>query len=910
VENLVGRASERERLDELLRKAVEGRGGALALVGEPGIGKTALLEHARERADGAFRVLVATGAEAEADLPFAALLTLLRPVLDGLAALPAVQRRALEGALAVGPPTPADSLAVHAGALALLTRAAHERPVLVVIDDAHWLDPASSDALLFAARRLEGEPVAMLLALRPQEGRILDLDGVECVTIGALEAAEAAELLHGRGLPAAVVEQLHAATTGNPLALLEAPQHLTDGQRAGREPLGDPIALGPDVQAAFRCRLEQLPQRTRTALLLVAAAGAEPLERIAAAGAELSDLEPAESAGLITLGATEARFRHTLVRAAAYADAPAPERRAAHRALAAHTQGARRAGHLWAAATGADPDAADSLEAAADEARVRTGYVAAALAAERAAQLSATAEERARRLALAAQDRLASGDPARAAELAQAALALSPDPAVSAELLGVLGAIELVRGSLDDGHQRLVEAAAKVAEADPGRAAFLLASAAMANYMAGRVASGLEANERAHALAQRAGGRIEAVVAIMLGGGRILAGQDGGDGQRALLDRWPDAIDETILIPAAPQLAGALLCLGWVERYDDAEAFADRVERLAAEYGAGGALPYLAGRLELDLRRGDWTQARARTGTALRVADATGQVVHRSLSLTVLARLDAAMGLQAECRAAVDELHGFAETAGMRPMRAYGRAALGLLELGLGQMERAVVHLDETARLCEEYGQRDPSVVPYAPDRVEALFRVGEVERAEAALLEFEAMAAGVRRPWPTAAAARCRGLLAAEDAFETCFARAYAAHGESASPFERARTELCHGERLRRARRVTEARERLRCALEAFEALGAQPWAERARHELRAAGGAAGPARIPIARELTPQELEIALAVAAGATNREVASAFYVSPKTVEVHLTRVFRKLGIRSRTELAAVVGNAAE
>ncbi len=413
---IVGRAHEKSRVRDLILN-----GGALAVVGEPGIGKTALLEYARAAAPAL--VLRATGAEAERDLPFAALLTLLRPVLHLLDRLPAVQVRALEGALALGPPGLADRLVVHAAALGLLSAAAERQPVLAIVDDAHWLDDASADALLFVARRLEGERVALLLALRPVEGQSLPLAGIEQLTLGGLGRREAGELLSE--VPGIVVERLHRATAGNPLALLEAPAHLPAEQLAGRDPLGDPLPVGPGVQAGFRRRLERLPQRTRTALLLVAAAGAEPLGQVAAAGAELgvtlSDLEPAEREHLVEADVDEVRFRHPLVRAAAYRDAPAPERRAAHRALAAHTAGARRANHLWAAATGLDDEAATALESAAGEARSRTGFSAAALGMERAARLTPPGDARALRLLAAANDRVMGGDTTRAFALARQA---------------------------------------------------------------------------------------------------------------------------------------------------------------------------------------------------------------------------------------------------------------------------------------------------------------------------------------------------------------------------------------------------------------------------------------------------------------------------------------------------------
>ena len=614
---------------------------------------------------------------------------------------------------------------------------------------------------MFAARRLEGEPVALVFALRPGEGGALDLTGVEQLAVAGLGPADVAVLL---GLPVALADQLHAATHGNPLALLEARETLTPAQFSGRDSLADPFPVGPAVQAAFRRRLERLPERTRLALTLVAAAGAEALDEIAAAAADLhitlSDLAPAETAGLVTLDVTDVRFRHPLVRAAAYADAPAPDRRSVHAALAGHTDGPRRAGHLWAAASGPDAVAAAALEAAAGEARARTGYDAAALFGERAGRLSVEPGARARRLAGAAQDRLMSGDVARAAALAGEAME-EADSAVAVDMLGLLGSIDLIAGSLDDGYRRLSEAADQVAAEDPARGAWLLATAAMAFYMGGHAPSALETTERAYALAQRAGDRIEAVVGILLGGGRIIAGLDDGDGQRALLDRWPDAIDESVLIPAAPHLTGALQFLGWVERYDEAEEFAGRVERMAREFGAGGALPVLLGRLEIDLRRGAWADARVRTSAALRLADASGQRMQKALPMTVVARLDAAMGLEAECRATVDELFSLAAHSGMGPMRVYGLAALGLLELGLGRSGTAVEHLDEAERICVALGQRDPSIVPFAPDRIEALVREGDEERAEAVLADFEAMARRVRRAWPTAAAARCRGLLA-----------------------------------------------------------------------------------------------------------------------------------------------------
>ena len=778
---LVGRARERERLDRLV---VE-RGAALAVVGEPGIGKTALLDYARGRAE---RVLNATGAETERDLPFAGLLALLLPLLPQLDRLPTVQARALKGALALGPPAPADRFGVHAATLALLAAAADEQPLLMVVDDAHWLDEASAEALLFVARRLAGEPIALLFALRPAEGGRLDLAGVERLAVDGLARSETAELL--RGVAPEVLDQLHAATAGNPLALLEAPAHLPAEQLAGRDPLGEPLPVGPGVQAGFRRRLEQLPVRTRTALLLAAAAGTEPLARIFQAGAELgvtlADLAPAQAGQLVELADDRVDFRHPLVRAAAYQDAPAPQRRAAHRALAAHTEGARRANHLWAAAFGADETAATALETAAAEARGRTGIAAAALALERAARLTAPGDARAARLLGAAQDRLTGGDAARAIELAHRARGEARDAVLRAEIDGLLGATSMLVGSLEEGIDTLSAAAELIAEVDPERGAWMLSSAAVVSNMAGRIPLGLEKSLRAYELGRHAGGSTELIFGLLLAASRIMSGQTLSERERALLSRWPETLDERILRPGAPHLIGQLPLRTWMEDYDAADAYAASVEAMVAETGAIGALPLLrAAQVEIDLRRGDWARARARASEAMRLSDETGQIVSRSLPAMILARLHAAMGLEAECRAVVSEMTAFAEFVGIGSANVYGQAALGLLELGLGRVERAAEHLDEAARLCSAYGQFDPSIVQHHPDRIEAHIRAGHAEQAEAALREFAAMAERTGRRWPLACVARCRGML--EDDFDAWFERAY----DEISPFELGRSEL-----------------------------------------------------------------------------------------------------------------------
>ena len=362
--------------DAFLAEAGEGRGGALALVGEPGVGKSALLRAARARAGGAMHVLSATGAEAETDLPFAALLSLLRPVLDRVGVLPEVQRQALEGALALGPPAAADLLAVHAAALGMLIAAGQQRPLLLLVDDAHWLDPRlGAGAAVRGAAAGGGTSGCCWRCGRRRDGRSTSAASSSSRRPGLGRARRgAARRAAGRALPAAVVERLHSPRPAirwrcwRHRATCSAPAR---GARSARRP----AAGRPRGAGCFRRRLERLPAPTRTALLLAAASGNEPLYRLEArrASASLADLAAAEAADLIEVERGGVRFRHPLVRAAAYGDAPAPERRAVHAALADRTTGARRADHLWAAAAGPDEEAAAALEAAADDARARTG---------------------------------------------------------------------------------------------------------------------------------------------------------------------------------------------------------------------------------------------------------------------------------------------------------------------------------------------------------------------------------------------------------------------------------------------------------------------------------------------------------------------------------------------------------
>jgi len=397
-----------ERIEALLARARSGESGVLAVRGEPGIGKTALLREARARASDGFSVLSATGVEGESDIPYAALLTLLAPIRSLIGLLPEVQRTALVGALALGPPSGADKLAVGAAVLGLLDAAAERRPLLAVVDDAQWLDSASAGALLFAARRLGAERIVLLLGIRDAEGAELSLAGLTEVSLRGLDHPAVRELLTrgsgGRAPSDALVDGLVAATAGNPLALLELPASLSPDQLAGGgDPLADLPAIGARLRSAFLRRVQALPDRTRRVLLLAAASSSERIEPVAGATAAMDTsvaaLDEAERAGLIELHDDMLRFRHPLVRASVYHGAEPGERRRAHAALAdAEVSPSRRAWHLAEAAVGPDEVAAAALEAAAAEAMSRGGQQAAGVAMERAAHLTPAGPPKAVRL--------------------------------------------------------------------------------------------------------------------------------------------------------------------------------------------------------------------------------------------------------------------------------------------------------------------------------------------------------------------------------------------------------------------------------------------------------------------------------------------------------------------------------
>ncbi|MGK5672841.1 helix-turn-helix transcriptional regulator [Micromonospora sp. URMC 106] len=899
---LHGREPEQDAIAELLAGARAGSSSSLVLRGEPGIGKTALLEHAAASA-GDMRLLRGTGVEVEAELPFSGLQLLLRPALGSRAALPGPQRAALQAAFGLGSAAGCEPMLVGLAVLSLLTEHADRTGLLCLVDDAQWLDRASREALLFAARRLHAEGVVMIFAARDGEGAF-PAPGLAELRLSGLAPQAAAALLDRHPLAPAVRYRLLAEADGNPLALLELPVALAAEGGSVFSP--GALPLTDRLQLAFHGQVSRMPQSCQS-LLLVAAADetgelAVILRAAAALGADVDDLSPAERAGLVLRGdadGTTIRFRHPLIRAVVYQRAPLGQRLAVHRALAAalgspeHAD--RRAWHLAAAATGADEEAAAALERTAARARDRSGHEAAAAAYERAARLSVEPTARARREALAAQAALEAGDLERARALgSRAARRLDDAPAaVRAGIAHVRALADFWQGSYPTAHRLLLDGAELIRDTDPGRAAVLLIEAVHTSWYLGerQLAATLD---RLVALPPDDADPLAPV-------GRHLVHLDPRRCQRpppladtvAAVRRRGAAPDEVLTI-----LCGAALALG-----QDADAY-ELAIGLAAEHrarGGAGRLPtVLFFAAEGEVFAGRHLDALATATEALRLARDTGQQQWVSQFSSVLAYLDAAKGDEVACRRHAEEGLAGATAGAISPGAPWAHWSLGLLDLGLGRAEAALARFE---RLTREPMRHHICATRAIPDLVESAVRVGTPERAAEPLARLQRWAGSVRQPWADALVLRCRGLLATDDRAEACYTAALDLHDRDVRPLEYARTALLHGEWLRRARRKAEARGPLHDALEVFDRLGMRPWAERARGELTATGAQEqGPAPAEgVAAGLTPQELQIARLAAQGLSNRDIAAQLFLSHRTVGYHLYKAYPKLGVASRGEL---------
>jgi DNA-binding CsgD family transcriptional regulator len=897
---IVGRERELGELHATVAAAQLGTSGAVIIRGDAGLGKTALLDEL-VRGSGSCLVIRTVGIEPEIEMPFAGLHALLRPLLGLLDDIPAPQAAAIRAAFALDDAEP-DRLAVSAGTVSLLAAMADRRPVLVVVDDAHWIDRPSIDALLFTARRIAAERLVVVFAVRSDVDTALEGTGLREITLEPLTESDALTVLDSRwrSLDPGVARRVMAAAVGNPLALVEISAALSDEQRVGTEPLGDLLPVTGTVERGVRRRLSTLAARTRQELLTLAAGAPGSL-------VDAEALEPAETAGIVSLGAGAAVFVHPMYQSAVYQLADPAERRAAHRRIAQALPADdeyRRAWHLAAAATSPDDELAAMLERAAGAVRQRGGVAASARTLAKAADLSIDDSSRCRRLHAAATAAYLAGDAAQAVRLAELALDKAPDPTMRATAMHRLAVIGDWYGRWGDrtvSDETLVAEASRIEQTDPRLAVGLLGVVLQRRFQALDTAAALDLAERRLARCPPDDSERH---------GRALQDLARATGLRGDAERCSRICDEVLAnrepggsVGFATNIAEPLV---WLERFTDARAV---MTAAVGEARAEGNIVRLMFELTnlgvLEHRTGDVARAIAAASQAVDLATEAGNDYLRACNLALLARIGAMRG-DPQAGAQADEATAIAERLSDRLIAA--EVTMGRAEeaLATGRPADAVLLLEPLRQFALANEIREPSVLPFHPDLAEAYVLTGRREEASALVDELETVASTLRRGWALAAVARCRGLAADDDRFAGEFETSLALHdAASASSFQRARTLLLFAGRLRRAKKRQEARVHLREAIAAFDALGATPWSDLARAELAATGeklqrrGGGPDAR------LTPQELQITLQVAEGRTNREIAEALFLSPKTVEFHLTSVYRKLDLTSRRELIRAV-----
>jgi DNA-binding CsgD family transcriptional regulator len=891
---LLDRLPERAALSGLLEAARAGRSGVLVVRGEPGVGKTALLDWAVESAAG-LRVARVAGVESEMELAFAALHQLCAPMLDKLERLPDPQREALGVAFGLNTGAAPDRFLVGLAALSLLSEVAEQQPLLCVIDDAHWLDRASALVLAFVARRLLAEPVALVFAAR-EEGE--EFRGLPELLVGGLGAGDARELLGSvlRGpLDERVRDRIVAETRGNPLALLELPRGVPGV-------FGVPGVPGR-IEDSFRGRLEVLPAATRRLMLVAAAEPAgEPAlvwraaERL---GIGAGAVAPAADAGLLTIG-ERVTFRHPLVRSAVYRAAPPADRRAAHKALAGATDPQadpdRRAWHRAQATLGPDEEVASELERSAGRAQARGGLAAAAAFLERSAALTLDPARRAERALAAAQATYQAGAFEAALELLGTAEAGPPDPfrRARADLLRGQVAFASSRGS--DAPPLLLKAARQFEPLDMGLARETYLDALAAATFAGRLALGGGMREVAEAAlaAPPPPGPLRGPD-LLLDGLALLICQ-GYPAGAPVLRRAVSAFCGTDVSREEGLRWLWLACHAAVLVWDYAsgDVLSGRQVTLARDAGALIALPiafYM--RAGVHLFAGESAEAAAMVAQAESVTEATGSSIapYGALALAVF-RGQEAQAAQL-IQTATEDVGRRGEGEGLSVIQ----WAAAVLYNSLGRYEEALA--------AAQQASEDSPAVRFANwalvELVEAAVRSAVPERAVGALQRLSGIARACGTDWALGAEARSRALVSDGAAAENLYREAIDRFGRAGLRVDLARARLLYGEWLRRQRRRRDARDQLGRAYQIFDSIGAAAFAGRARIELRATGGHARQLTTQTPDPLTAQEALIARLAGEGASNPQIAAQLFISPATVAYHLRKVFTKLGISSRSQL---------
>jgi DNA-binding CsgD family transcriptional regulator len=913
---IIGREAALARLRGLVNPAPQAS-QVLVVTGEAGMGKTMLLANTVGRARLAgLRVLSVTGRESESRLAFAGLHQLLRPALPDAAGLPVRQARALHGALGLSadPGTP-DPLLTGAAVLTLLSDLSEPSPVLVVADDAHWLDRSSLDALAFAGSRLDAERVVLLVGARGQAPPPGFDRGFPELHLEPLSADDAGRLLDGQPRPprGRTRAQVLAQAAGNPMALIELTKVIAEDPAASRRWAAEPLPPTDRLAAVLASRFAALPEQTQAALLLAAVADSPDLSAAAShgAGPDGRALVPAEQLGLIKVDRTGLRFSHPLVRSAIYHTAPFARRAAAHRELAnaLHDQPDRRAWHLAAAALQPDEDVAALLEATAAQAQRRGGAAAAALAMERAAELSPDPEDQARRLVAAASAAVPTGQGDWVQDLATRALAVTADPELRLTARHDAGWALAWSGRRTDALSALLSVAEEASRDLPDLAWDALGSAATVAYQSGTPTS-RQAVSRALDLLERQSppppGRAPGldVNALRLW---IRASADPIGSRNQLLPYLRKIVGSPIEEPSLWRIAST----AWLLDESDLAItlLQDAMQRLRApgvRGTSGGSLTVL-GWAYIDTGR--WDDALDVAAEAASMAEANQMELVAASADVITATV---LALRADSGAA--RRHATRALATVDPadtglVAARARRALGVAALADGSYLQAFTQLralfSEDGTPLHNYASY-LGVADLAAAAVRADRRIEGCDVIEQALSRLDGTASARLEQL----IARAHGILAGQDEAEAHFDKALADPAGGQWPFERAQLRLDYAEWLRRRRRINDAKPVLTEALGTFQRLGARSWAQRAQAELRASGVAvtSAPAEPDALAELTPQQRQIVRLASDGLTDREIGDRLFLSPRTVSSHLYRSYPKLGVASRHQLRDVIARA--
>jgi DNA-binding CsgD family transcriptional regulator len=905
----LNRTSEREILDRLLAGVREGQSAVLVIRGEAGIGKTALLRHAADRAAG-FRVVQVTGAEAEMELPFAGTHQLCVPVLDRLDALPQPQQDALNVALGLASGHVPERFLVGLAVLGLLSAAAEEQPLLCLVEDAQWLDTASGMILGFVARRLLAESVAIVVTLREPATRH-DFDGLPELPLQGLADEDARTLLL-RAVPGRlddrVFDRIVAETRGNPLALLDLPRSMSAAELAGGFGLLPATDLPRHLEEHYLRRAGGLPEATQRLLLLAAA---EPMgdatlvwRAASRLGVEKSSLAPAEDAQLIEIG-TRVRFRHPLVRSALYRAAAPSERRAAHRALAEETDSStdpdRLAWHRAHAAMGVDAGVAAELERSADRAQARGGAAAAAAFLAEAAALTPDPAERGRRTVAAAQAKFDAGVSDAALELLASAELAPLDELQRARLERLRAEIAFARRRGSDSPARLLNAARRLEPLDAAMARETHLETIAAAIFAGRLGDRPDVREAAEA-AQAAPPAQQPPRAIdLLVDGLATRFTEGYAAGLPPLREALAAFREVEELSASDVRWLWLACRLAQDLWDDElwHTLATRGVRIARDTGALNLLPNMANYLAaLNVHSGNFAVAASLIEEVDAITHATGLAPLKYAACM----LAASRGDQAQMQALYDAMWRDLTERGEGSAIGLTWWMYALLHNGHGQYGEALV---AARRACEH-----EDVIAYSwalVELIEAGVRVGQPDEAVPALERLSERTQASGTDWALGIEAGSRALLSEGDDAEALYREAIERLARSRGVVHLARARLRYGEWLRRENQRVDAREQLRTAHELFSDMGAGAFAERARDELLATGESVRRRTDDARGVLTPQEAHIARLAREGLSNPEIGAQLYISPRTVQYHLRKVFLKLEITSRNQLVRIPPN---